>query len=181
MFTADRVQGGSRWPVVRMNAGSQTQVILLADHPFALTVHWVGWSAPCAGDGCSLCETLAGRGLFYFPVICQQRASILELSSQSWSHLEQHAKLLHQAVRVGQVYNLTRRGAKNPIWAECVDFRENTTSVPDLALIQRVMAIYKFPPPQPADSLQTYEERIQKSALLRNERLALQIANRTAK
>ena len=160
MFQANQNGGGSRWPLVRISAGSTCEVVLLGSKFLPLTVHWVGRSVPCCGDGCGLCAWLPGRGLFYLPVMCLGRASILELGSLSSSHLEQHCKLLHQGVRAGLVVGLSRRTAKAPIYAEVVDERPGVTEVGVLEFAPRVMALYQLPGPNVGESLDGYSARV---------------------
>src|SRR6266566_2548109 len=118
MFNADRTLGSHRWPVVRLVAGSRTEVTLLSTRFFCLTTHWYKCTLPCPGDDCRLCEILPARGLFYAACSCNSRVSILELAAQSASLFEQHAKLLHGGMRVGLVFLLSRRGAKSPVASE---------------------------------------------------------------
>lgn len=179
MFEADRSIGGNRWPVVRLVAGSRTEVILLSQSFFALTTHWVGHTVLCSVDACVLCETLPARGLFYVAVLCAGRCSILELGAQSASHFEQHAKLLHGGLRPGLVVELARRGAKTPVHSEVVGCRPDTNAVTPLDLCTRVMAIYKFPPPQPNESMEAYEKRCQVAAQRRNEQIERRLRHST--
>lgn len=172
MFSADQTLGANRWPVVRLNAGNQTEVVLLSTSFFALTTHWHKCTVPCPGDECSLCAILPARGLFYVACLCQSRVSILELGSQSASHFEQHAKFAGGGMRVGLVFQLTRRSAKAPVRSEIIREKENCSEVSKLDLAAHVMALYKFPPPNPNESLVEYSDRSARVAKVRTDRIA---------
>lgn len=179
MFEADRGTAGNRWPVVRIRAGNETRFMLLSLEYFALTVHWVGHSVPCAGDGCCLCETLVGRGLFYLAGMCQGRVSIVELGAQSSTHLEQHLKLLHNGFVPGLEIRLLRRSAKSPVYGEVVGRVEGCNVVPRFELARRVLALYKFPPCNPNEPWESYETRIAAMARRRNEQISLRLQQRS--
>ena len=169
MFQVDQNSGGARWPLVRVQVGGETKVVLLAMQFLPLTVHWVGRSVPCAGDGCALCSWLPGRGLFYLPVMCSGRASILELSAISASHLEQHCKLLHGGVRTGLVLRLSRRTTKAPIFSEVIEEKQGVRNVPSVDFAGRVMALFQLPGPNPGESIEDYSGRCSKICLRRSE------------
>lgn len=177
MFNADRSLGSSRWPVIRLVGGSSTEIVLLSPRFFALTTHWNKCTVPCCGDDCRLCELLPARGLFYVAAMCCSRVSILELASQSASHFEQHCKLLHGGLRAGLVLKLDRRGAKSPVRSEVLRFQEKCSEVSQLELATRVMALYKFPCPNPGEDLATYEIRIRGVARVRCNRAAELVSN----
>jgi hypothetical protein len=172
MFDADLEGGLSRWAVVRLRGQSRTSVILLSRKFFAIATHWVGHTVPCCGEQCALCETLVCRGLFYVCAICDGRQSMLELGSLSASHLEQHCKLLHSGVRPGLVVELWRKSNKSPIHSEVSGFREGCMEVDQLTLASHVMALYKFPPHNPGDTIEDYEKRCRTVSRLRNRQLA---------
>lgn len=177
MFHADRTLGSNRWPVVRLVAGSQTEVVLLSSRFFSLTTHWNKCTVPCCGDGCPLCEVLPSRGLFYVAANCVSRVSIVELASQSASHFEQHCKLLYGGLRPGLVVQLTRRGAKTPVRSEVVRVQEGCSEITQLELARHVMALYKFPCPNPDEDLEHYELRCQAVAKVRCNRTAELLLN----
>lgn len=179
MFSADQTSGGARWPLVRVSVGGETQVVLLSHSFLPLTVHWVGRSVPCPGGACSLCSWLPGRGLFYTPVMCLNRLSILELAALSQSHFEQHCKLLHGGVRPGLVVRLTRRTAKAPIYSEVMDERSGVREVPVLELAARVMALYQLPGPNVGEDLVSYSARIAVIATRRSEAEAKRLVAKT--
>lgn len=181
MFNADRTLGSNRWPVIRLVAGSSTEVVLLSTRFFAITTHWNKCTVPCCGDDCKLCEVLPSRGLFYVAAMCVSRVSILELASQSASHFEQHAKLLHGGLRPGLVFNLQRRGAKSPVRSEVIRYQEKCSEVSQLELATRVMALYKFPCPNPGEDLGTYEIRCRGVARVRCNRAAELIGNASSR
>lgn len=181
MFNADRTLGASRWPVVRLGAGSRTEVVLLSTRFFSLTTHWNKCTLPCCGDDCRLCEMLPARGLFYAAVHCVSRISILELASQSASHFEQHAKLLGGGMRVGLVFQLERRGAKHPVRSEIIREQDKCSEVAALELAARVMALYKFPCPNPGDDLPAYEARCRSVAKVRCDRAADLLSNASSR
>jgi len=179
MFEADRTLGANRWQVIRLVGGSTTEVVLLSSRFFALTTHWNGYTVPCCGDNCPLCELLPSRGLFYLACGCNSRISILELGSQSSSSLEQHCKLLHGGMRPGLVIRLSRRGAKKPVASEVLRFQERCSEVSMLDLATKVMAVYKFPPPNPGEELHDYSARCARCARVRLERIATGILKRS--
>lgn len=181
MFTADRTLGSNRWPVVRLGASSRTEVVLLSTRWFALTTHWNKCTLPCCGDQCRLCEMVPTRGLFYAAVHCNSRISILELSCQSACHFEQHAKLLGGGMRVGLVFQLERRGAKHPVRSEILREQEKCAEVAQLELATRVMALYKFPCPNPGEDLLKYEERCRAVAKVRCDRAADLLSNASSR
>lgn len=178
MFEADRTLGVHRWPVVRLRGGSMTEVVLLSTRFFALTTHWSNATFPCCGDDCPCCELLPSRGLFYVAVHCASRISILELGSQSASHFEQHAKLLHGGMKPGLVFQLTRQGAKHPVRSEVVRTQEKCSEVSQLELATRVMCLYKYPCPNPGEDLAAYERRCRAVAKVRCTRTAETLVNK---
>jgi len=178
MFEADRTLGSHRWPLVRLRASSHTEVVLLSTRFFSLTTHWSTHTFPCCGDGCPCCELLPARGLFYVAVHCVGRISILELGSQSASHFEQHAKLLHGGMRPGLVFSLSRSGAKHPVRSEVVRVVDKCSEVSMLELSSRVMTLYKFPCPNPGDELADYELRCRTVARVRCDRVAHLLLNK---
>lgn len=172
MFEADRSTCPSRWEVIRVAAGHGTEATLLSRRFFALTTHWVRTTMPCCGDDCRLCELLPARGLFYCAVLCYSRVCIVELGAQSASHFEQHAKLLHGGMEPGLVVKLTRSGPKKPVKSEGLRMQPGHKEVEPLDLARHVMAIFKFPPPNPGDDLNTFERRCQAIARMRCDRAA---------
>ena len=175
MFEADLGTCGNRWPVVRLRAGNTTEIVLLSKEFFCLTTHWHRCTVPCAGDGCSLCEILPGRGLFYVAAMCMGRVHLVELGAMSAANLEQHAKLLHAGMRQGLVFALSRRTGKSPVHSEVVREQPGVSVVPILSLAAHVLALYKYPPPNPGESIEAYECRIRAIAQRRNSLLAQQI------
>lgn len=175
MFESNQDGGVARWPVVRLGVGSKTQIILLSPRFFPLTTHWYKCTVPCPGDECALCELLPGRGQFYVAVGCNGRVSLLELGSQSASHFEQHARLFGGGMRPGLRADLSRRSAKSPVYAEVVGFKEETKEVELLDLAAHVMALYRFPCPNPGENLAAYERRVKMMSQLRNKRLRDQL------
>lgn len=176
MFNADKTLGSNRWPVVRLRGGGRTEVVLLSTRFFCLTTHWSKFTVPCCGDHCSLCEILPGRGLFYLAVLNNSRVSILELGSQSASSFEQHAKFAGGGMKVGLVFELSRMGDKKPVRSEIIREDGKGSEVPQLDLAAHVMALYKFPPPNPGEEIVAYSERCAKIAKLRCDRCAEQLA-----
>lgn len=177
MFSADVSQSSHRWYVVRMGAGSRTEVVLLSRKFFALTTHWNSCTVPCCGDECRLCDTLPARGLFYVAVVCNSRVMLLELGAQSSSHFEQHAKMLHGGMKPGLVFSLSRTGPKSPIRSEVIRFQEDAKEVDQIVLAARTMALYKFPCPNPDEEIESYEKRCRKVAKVRCDRAADLIDN----
>lgn len=179
VFHADQVSGGSRWPLVRISVGGSTEVVSLAASFLPLSVHWLGRSVVCPGSDCDLCELLPLRGLFYIPVMCAGRTSILELASQSSSHLEMHCKLLHGGLAAGLVLRLSRRAAKAPVFSEVVDRRSGVRAVPVEHFASRVAALYHLPPINPGETLDFYELRLQTMSRHRakNEAAKMRAAN----
>lgn len=172
MFEADNTLGVHRWLVVRMGGSSQTEAVLLASRFFALTTHWHKCTVPCPGRQCSLCELIPSRGLFYAPVQCLGAIRLIEFGAKSASYLEQHAKLLYGGMRPGLIFRFTRRGAKNPVHSEVIGEKPGCTEPSMLKIAQRVMAIYKFPPPNPGEELCDYSERCSRLAKVRTDRIA---------
>ncbi len=179
MFQADRSLGVHRWQVVRLSPGSATEVVLLSPAFFEVTTHWSRVTVLCPGEDCALCEVLPSRGLFYVAVHCLSAVRMLELGAQSAAHLEQHCKLLHGGMTPGQVIALSRRTAKSPVYSEVVRFQANVSPVSLLSLAQHVLAMYKYPPPNPQDDLTRYEARVREACKLRNRRLADEMAKRS--
>jgi len=170
MFTNDSEAGSTRWPLVRVQAGGETEIVVCGSRFLPLTTHWVGQTTVCAGDGCALCDVLPVRGLFYLPVVCGSRPSILELSSTSASHFEQHCKLLHGGIRPGLVVRLSRRGRKQPVYSEVVSCIETASTVPLLDFVGKVMILFHFPGPNPGEDFPSYETRLRAMVLLRADR-----------
>lgn len=178
MFEADRQSGSHRWPVVRLRAGSKTEVVLLSSQFFSITTHWIGHTVPCAIDDCDLCELLPQRGLFYLAGMVNSRVHLVELGSQSASLLEQHAKLLNGGMKPGQVYELARFGAKHPVRSEVIRFQEGAIEISMLSLAAHAMALYRFPCPNPGEQIHEYAGRLQKLAQRRNVQAALEFKAR---
>lgn len=160
MFEANQDGGSVRWYVVKIHVRCATEVILLGDAFLPLTVHWCGKTVPCGGDGCVLCSSLPGRGLFYLPVNWDGRVSILELGVLSANHLEQHCKLLHGGMKPGQVVRLTKRTLRAPAYSEVIDFKEGCKAVSRLELAPRVMRLYQLPGTNPGEGLNEYSARV---------------------
>lgn len=178
MFNADRGTAGNRWPVVRLRAGCSTEVVLLSPAFFALTTHFDRCTVPCAVDDCALCPLLPARGLFYLAVMCNSRVSLLELGGLSASNFEQHAKLLHGGMRPGLVFALSRRGQKSPVHSECIREVPSVSPITTLDLANHVLALYKFPPANPHETIESYEARVRSMAQTRNELAAQRITSR---
>lgn len=178
MFEVDQHSGGSRWPLVRIGPGSETQVVVCGNQFLPLTVHWVGRSVPCCGPSCPLCCSLPARGLFYLACVSMSRLSILELGSMSASHFEQHAKLLHGGIRPGLVVRLLRRTSKAPIFSEVIEERSGVRCVPLIDLASRVCALYQLPCANPGENLDAYQERLR---VITRRRLDLEVERMRAK
>jgi len=172
MFNADASLGSHRWPVVRLRGGSHTEVVLLSTKFFLLTTHWQRVTYPCCGDDCAVCELLPSRGLFYVAVGCNGQVSLLELGAASSSSFEQHAKFVGGGMIVGQVFDVSRRGDKSPVRSEFLRLQDRCSEVPHLELAKRVMALYKFPPPNPGEDIASYERRSHLIAKSRCDRAA---------
>jgi len=172
MFNADQNAGTTRWHVVRLSLGSTVSCTLLSPSFFALTTHWTGQTVPCSGEDCGLCEFSPGRGMFYVAVYWNSRVCLLELSSVSASHFEQHCRLLHGGMRAGLEFVASRRTEKRPIYTEATGFKEGTKAIEHLDLAAHVMLLYKLPCPNPGETIETYEERIRLMTKIRNRRLA---------
>lgn len=177
MFEADRSRVLSRWEVLRLKVGHKSEMVLLSSKPFCLTTHYVGTTIPCAGQDCPLCETLCQRGLWYVAGAVNGRCMMVEFGGASYGLLEQHAKLLHGGLRPGQVYRLERHASRRPTWSECVGFKEGVRAVDHFDLCKHVMALYKFPPPNPDETIETYERRCHRMAFVRNKRAAELLAD----
>lgn len=178
MFEAERGTFGNRWPVVRIRAGNKSEVVLLSPRFFSITTHFTRCTVPCAGDACKLCEVLPARGLFYVAVLCMGRLSLLELGAASSGGFEQHAKFSGGGMTPGQVFELSRRGNKSPIYSELVRRQDVGSVVTHLDLAVHVMALYKFPPANPEESIEQYEVRCRLLAQRRNEFAAKELLTR---
>jgi hypothetical protein len=172
MFEADKNSTPRRWDLIRLRGGGVTEFTLCSSKFFAITTHWNNCTVPCCGQECPLCDLLPARGLFYLAGFCQQRISILELGAMSASHLEQHVKLLHGGLRPGLLLRISRRGEKKPVLSDCVGFVESVREVEMLDLAAHVMAVYKFPPPNPGEDLALFEFRCRSIAKIRCNRAA---------
>lgn len=172
MFEADAQLATNRWEVVKIVPRHDTEIILLSSRFFELTTHWAGRTVLCPGEDCALCSLLPGRGLFYAACKWNSRVSILELGSLSASHLEQNAKLLWGGLHAGLVVQLKRRAPKHPVLSECVRDVEVSKSVEHIDLARHVLALYKFPCPNPGESIEAYETRCRKIAKVRADRVA---------
>lgn len=181
MFSADSTLGTHRWPVVKLKSGSRVEAILLRDRFFCVTTHWVGRSELCCVDDCPLCEFLPSRGLFYLPVACNSRRALLELGSLSASDLESHCKLLHGGIRPGLVVSFSRRGDKHPLHSEVVRVTEGVAAEDLITVAQRVMALFKFPPPNVGEDIDAYERRCRSIARVRCSRHAEALLKRPVK
>lgn len=184
MFEADQSLGAYRWKIVHLRSGSQTEVVLLSSRFFCLTTHWVGHTILCPGEDCPLCELIPARGLFYLATLWNSRVSILELGATSASYFEQGAKFSGGGMLPGNVFALSRVGAKSPVRSEFVRRVDNVQNVTHIELATRVMALYKFPPPNPTEDLKAYEARMRlvaKSRAVRHAELASKKAERASK
>lgn len=176
MFEADEQTEVRRWYVVRIRPGGKTSVVLLSRKLFPLTTHWYKCTVPCPGEDCALCELLPGRGLFYAAVQWDGRVSLLELGAQSAGHFEQHLRLLGGGMRPGICVDLSRRAAKTPVYSEATGEKAGAKEVELFDLAAHVMAMYRFPCPNPGENFANYEERIRRMSQLRNKRLRDQLA-----
>lgn len=167
MFEVDSGSRVNRWPLVRVAVGGETQVVLLSRRFLPLTVHWTGTSVVCPLEKCPLCCWLPMRGLYYAAVLCEARVSILEMGATSSAHLEQHLKLLHGGMVPGRQLLVKRRSKRSPLYVECVGQVDDVSEVSILDLAARVMALFHFPPPNPADTLESYQERLRAMAMVR--------------
>lgn len=184
MFEADQTLSMRRWHVVRIGSNSHVEAVLLSSRFFCLTTHWNNCTLPCCGDNCKLCEILPGRGLFYVAVGVMSEIMMLELGAASAAHLEQHAKLLHGGMAPGLVFELTRRGKKQPVRSEVLRVKEGCKEIVELDLAAHVMALYKFPCPNPQETIETYSERCARVARVRCDRafeLIMKKAERSVK
>ena len=172
VFSAEQVSGGSRWPLVRISVGGTCEVVSLSGRFLPLSVHWIGQSVVCPGSDCELCELLPIRGLFFLPVMCMGRTSILELASQSSAHLEMHCKLLHGGLQPGLVIRLSRSGRKVPIHSEVIDRRSGVALVPATVLASRVAALFHLPPIGVDQTIEDYELRLMSMVRNRNKIIA---------
>lgn len=172
MFEADKSRLLSRWDVLRLRVGHRSEMVLLSTKPFCLTTHYVRSTIPCAGRDCPLCELIVPRGLWYVAGGINGRVMMVEFSGTSFGLLEQHAKLLHGGFKVGQVFVLERRAQKRPTWSECVRSVTTAHEVDHFDLCKHVMALYRFPPPNPGESIDDYERRCHRLAFVRNKRAA---------
>jgi len=177
MFEADNSRMLTRWEVLRLQVGHKSEMVLLSDKAFCLTTHYVGRTIPCAGGECPLCETLPQRGLWYVAGAVNGRVMMVEFGGTSFSYLEQHAKLLHGGLKVGQVYRLSRQTVKRPTWSECIGVQEGCKPVDHFDLAKHVMALYRFPCPNPDEDLAAYDRRCHRLAFVRNKRAAELIAD----
>lgn len=172
MFDGTEVVGVNRWLVLRLAPGSQTEVVLLSERFFSVVSHWTAATVLCSGEDCALCAYLPARALYYLACHVGSQVRMVELGGLSASHLEQHCKLLHGGMQVGQVIKLLRRTAKSPVHSEVMRVQEGVQSVSPMLLAQRVMALYKFPPPNPSDDMLSYEARICAQVKVRNSLMA---------
>lgn len=170
MFTDDSRSGSVRWPVVRIAPGGETEIVVCGKRFLPLTTHWIGHTTVCAGDGCLLCDVLPVRGLFYLACVCASRPSILELSSMSASHFEQHCKLLHGGISPGLVVKLSRRSRRAPVYSEVVGRLETASEVVLTEFVGKVMTLFHYPGLNPGEDFATYERRLRAMVLLRSER-----------
>lgn len=160
---------------MRLRMGSTTSVTLLSPSFFCLTTHWTGQTVPCSVDECALCEFSSPRGMFYVAVYWNSRVCLLELSAISASHFEQHCRLLHGDMRPGLEVTCSRRTEKRPVYTEVTGFKEGTKEIKLLDLAAHVMVLYKYPYPNPGETLEQYEARLRQQAILRNRRLVEQM------
>lgn len=172
MFQSEESLGANRWPLVRLGVGSETKVTVLSTAFLPLATHWLRPTVPCAGEHCQLCLFLPRRSLYYLAVSCASRVSILELGSGSASHFEQHCKLMYGGIRAGLVVQLSRRSQRAPVRSEVVDEVDSVSHVSLFELSRFVMALYKYPCPNPEESFDQYQRRLQVMARTRNEHLA---------
>lgn len=180
MFEADKSQGASRWHVIRLRGGSTTEIVLLTRRFFEVTTHWVGHTIACAGAGCELCELLPARGLFYHACHVMGRVHLVELGAQAASHMEQAANLLHGGFLPGQEWLLKRRTDKSPIHSECTGHRQVGGEVLPIQLAAKVMAIYKYPCPNPYEEIESYDRRLHEMAVRRCRSAAVTLKGKEA-
>lgn len=176
MFEADAGNAGTRWPLIRLRPGCESECTLLSREYFCLTTHFHRVTILCAIDNCALCEMLPARGLFYAAVLCQGKRSILELGTFSANDLEQHVKLLHGGMRPGLQLRLSRIGKKQPVRSEVMGEVAGCGVIDKLTLAQRVLALYKLPCCNPDETIEQYEMRVVQIVRHRNSHLAAQLA-----
>lgn len=172
MFEVEMGRTLRRWDVLRLQAGRASEMVLLSPKFFALTTHYTDRTIPCSGLECPLCEIIPRRGLFYVAGSVNGRIVMVEMSAVAANHLETHAKLLNGGMQPGQVYVLKRSGAKQPIHSECVRLQDGVTAISHFDLCKHVMAVFRFPCPNPDETIEDYERRCHRLAFVRNKRAA---------
>jgi len=172
MFNSNGAPQASRWPVLRIQPGHRSRVVLLANGFTSVPTHWNGHTILCGGDACALCQFLAVRSCYYTAVSCQGHVSLLEVGGATVSAFEMHAGLLHGGLRPGLEFELWRKARNMPVQGEIMEFHPDTRAIDPAAMMSRVMALYKMPPINPSETLEEYGERLEKMACLRAEHVA---------
>jgi hypothetical protein len=175
MFVDEAPRSSYRWHVLRMKAGSRVELCLLSEKFFAISTHFLRSTVPCPGENCALCDLLPVRGLFYVAVRCESQTMLLEMGSVSASDFEQSTKLFGPGMKAGVVVEVSRRGQKSPLRTEVLRFQESVNACALLTLSQRAMALYRFPGPNPDETIADYERRLRVISRKRNEMLAYQL------
>jgi hypothetical protein len=78
-------------------------------------------------------------------------------------------------MRPGICVDLTRRSPKSPVYSEVSGFKEGIQEIELLDIAAHVMALYRFPCPNPGENLAAYERRLKAMSQLRNKRLRDQL------
>lgn len=167
-----------RWPVLRVEAGTRSEVVLLSARWLHLQTHFHKRTQLCLGDeGCPVCAFLPSRGYYYLPAaFCSTRRPVLlELSPLASADLEQNARLTEQGMRSGLVVAFTRRSARAPLRSEVLEQGPVRGTLADWEWYSAVMGIYGFGAMRPDESVEDYRERLRPSAVSRAERLAAEL------
>lgn len=182
MFASESPRREIRWPVLRVEPGVASEVVLLAGGWLRLDTHYFKRTQICLGsDDCPVCQYLPSRSYYYLPGVfsANRRPVLLELSPLAAADLEQVAKLLGRGVRSGLRLRVRRRTAKAPMKFEALEDGARVGEVETHEWVSAVMAIYGFDAMKPNEGVVHYRERLADAARARCERLAAELSQAT--
>lgn len=151
-----------RWPVLRVQPGSEKRVFLLSGEFVRLPTHYFRRTVLCVGDdSCPLCSLLPSRSYWYLPAVHQEgrQPCLLELSATAASSLEQNARLLGGRLGAGLRVRLFRQSPRKPLYTEVLEGCEPFSHASSNDWLTALMAVFLMPAFKRGETLEEYGAR----------------------
>lgn len=149
------VRRGDGLAVLKVAAGSATEVQVLHGEPVGIVVHWLaGRTWFCPGERCPVCLSgIGGRwsGWYLVKVLCrgQGKAFGLELSAPAFDQMLGLVRMECAAIEPGQVFQVSRRRAKSALCVEPVALQAGALideAASRRRLLRGLATLYRLPP-----------------------------------